>query len=95
MHTNPKVTPRWHARHPQAMNARDAEISFDCYLPGFIAVSEIINGEITHSQIMERHYDVVTEMETKYIFFADEADTARKLVRSGHSCVYNVYFREP
>jgi hypothetical protein len=34
-------------------------------------------------------------METKYMFFADEADTARKLVSSGRSCFYNVYFREP
>jgi hypothetical protein len=95
MQTNPDVTRGWQVRHPQFMKARDAEISFDCYLPGVIAVSEIINGEIIHSQIVERHRDVVREMETKYIFFADEADMARKLVRSGHSCVYNVYFREP
>ncbi len=77
------------------MKPRDAELSFDCYRPNLIEVSEIINGEVIRSRIMQQHPDVVTEMETKYIFFANEADMARKLVRSGRSCVYNVYFREP
>jgi hypothetical protein len=34
-------------------------------------------------------------MEQKYIFFAKQADVARKRVMHGHSCVFNVYFREP
>jgi hypothetical protein len=54
-----------------------------------------ISGENIHSQIMQQHPDVVTEMEGKYIFFADEAEIARKMVGSGHSCVVSVYFREP
>ena len=95
MYTNPDVTRSWQARHPQFMNARDAKISFNCYRPGFIEVNELINGEITHSQMVERHPDVVKEMETKYIFFADEAKLARNLLKSGCSCFYNVYFREP
>jgi hypothetical protein len=37
----------------------------------------------------------VTKMEGKYIFFADEAEMARKMVSHGHSCVVSVYFREP
>lgn len=95
MSQNPQVTRVWQARHPQFMRARDAEISFNCYQPDFIEVNELIHGEITHSQIMERHPDVVREMEMKYIFFADEAEMARKAVGSGRSCAYNVYFREP
>ena len=95
MHSNPQVTRGWQARHPQFMNARDAEISFTCYGRDFIEVNELISGKIIHSQMMKRHRDVVAKMETKYIFFADEADMARKQVRNGHSCVYNVYFREP
>lgn len=93
--TNPEVTRCWEIRHPQYMNSRDAIISFNCCGPDFIQVNELINGKIIHSQIKKRHRDAVTEMETKYIFFADEADTARKMVRSGRSCFYNVYFREP
>jgi hypothetical protein len=37
----------------------------------------------------------VTELEDKYIFFAKQADIARRELRIGHSCVFNVYFREP
>jgi hypothetical protein len=29
------------------------------------------------------------------MFFADEAETAKKLLTSGHSCSFRVYFREP
>jgi hypothetical protein len=95
MHTNPQVSRDWQARHPQFMKARDAQISFNCYQRDFFDVYELINGNIICSQMIERHRDAVTEMETKYMFFADEADVARKLLSSGHSCSYNVYFREP
>ena len=95
MHVNPGVTRGWETRHPQFMNPRDAGISFNCYRTDFIQVNELINGEIILSRTMQRHPDVVTEMETKYIFFADEAASARKLVNKGHSCFFNVYFREP
>ena len=89
------VTRGWEARHSQFMKPRDARISFNCYCPDFIQVNELINGEIVHSQTMQGHLDVVTAMEMKYIFFADEAASARKLVNRGHSCFFNVYFREP
>jgi hypothetical protein len=39
--------------------------------------------------------NVVTEIEERYIFFAKQADLAREQVRLGHSCAFNVYFREP
>jgi hypothetical protein len=95
MHMNSGVTRGWEARHPQFMKTRDAGISFNCFLPDFIQVNELINGEIIQSQTMQRHPDVVTKMETKYMFYADEAASARKLVSRGHSCFFNVYFREP
>jgi hypothetical protein len=37
----------------------------------------------------------VTEIEARYIFFAKQADIAREQVGLGHSCEFNVYFREP
>ena len=82
-------------RHRKSMKPRDALISFQCSAPGFVEVSETINGENIQSQKVQHHPDVVTEMEGKYIFFADEAEMARKMVSRGHSCVVSVYFREP
>jgi hypothetical protein len=37
----------------------------------------------------------VAELEERYIFFAKQADIARRKLRLGHSCVFNVYRREP
>jgi hypothetical protein len=82
-------------RHRKSMKARDAVIIFQCFAPGLVEVSETVNGENIHSQRVQQHPDVVTEMEGKYIFFADEAEVARKMVSRGHSCVVSVYFREP
>jgi hypothetical protein len=31
----------------------------------------------------------------KYMFYAKQADSARKSIMHGHSCWFNVYFREP
>ncbi len=76
------------------MKLRDAVISFQCFPPNFVQVREMIGGESLLHQEVQRHPDVVTEMEERYIFFADEADIARKLVTRGRSCVLSVYFRE-
>ena len=95
MCTNPGVTRGWEARHPQFMKPRDALISFESSLPDLVQVSEVIKGKSIHTQMMQRRPDIVTRMETKYMFFADEAETAKKLVVRGHSCSFNVYFREP
>jgi len=38
---------------------------------------------------------VVTQMEERYLFFANEADAARKMGKRGRSCVVSGYFREP
>jgi hypothetical protein len=77
------------------MKPRDTVVSFQCFPPGLVRVSEMIDGGTVHHQEVQRHPDVVTKMEEKYIFFAKQADLAREQVRLGHSCVFNVYFREP
>ena len=56
---------------------------------------EIVDGETTQRRTTLQELDVVSELEEKYIFFADEAEIARKLLRRGRSCVLSVYFREP
>jgi hypothetical protein len=83
------------SKKPQCdMKPRDAVISFQCFSPNFVQVRETIDGESLLHQEVQQHPDVVTEIEARYIFFANEADIARKLVASGRSCVLNVYFRE-
>ena len=54
----------------------------------------LAGGDI-QSRTTLQEFDVVTELEKKYIFFGDEADIARKLIVRGRSCVLSVYFREP
>jgi hypothetical protein len=55
----------------------------------------MIDGESLHHQEVQQDPDVVTEMEARYMFFAKQADIAREQVGLGHSCEFNVYFREP
>jgi hypothetical protein len=80
-------------QRPEVMKERDAVISFDC-VRGSVKVTEIAGGDI-QSRTMLQEFDVVSELEEKYIFFGDEADIARKLTMRGRSCVLSVYFREP
>ena len=77
------------------MTPRDAVISFQCSSPDFVQVSETIDGESVHHREVQRHPNVVTEIEERYMFFAEQADAARSQVMRGHSCVFNVYFRQP
>jgi hypothetical protein len=74
--------------------SRDATISFEC-VSGSVKVVETVGGNNIQSRITLQELDVVRELEEKYIFFADEAEIARKLIRRGRSCVLSVYFREP
>ena len=77
------------------MTPRDAVVSFQCLSPDLVRVIEIIDGESMHHQPeVQRHPDVVTKLEEKYIFFAEQADMARRKLKLGHSCSFNVYFRE-
>ena len=80
---------------PRDMKTRDAVIRFECLSPDLVQVSETIDGERLLHEEVPRYSDVVTQMEQRYIFFANEADAARKMVRRGRSCVVSVYFREP
>ena len=77
------------------MTSRDAVVSFQCSPPDYVQVSEMIGGESFHHLEVQRHPDVVTEIEKKYIFFATQADIVRDQVRRGRSCIFNVYFRQP
>ena len=77
------------------MKPRDATISFQCSSSGVLQVTEMIDGESLHHQEVQQDPDVVTEMEARYMFFAKQADIAREQVGLGHSCEFNVYFREP
>ena len=77
------------------MKQRDAAISFQCSAPDLVQVIETIDGESIHHQEVQRNPAVVNELEQRYMFFARQADVARNEVMHGHSCVFNVYFREP
>ncbi len=77
------------------MNPRDAVINFQCLSPDCVSVTEMIDGESIQHQQVKRQYDVVTELEGRYMFFANQADVARRKLKLGHSCKFNVYFREP
>jgi hypothetical protein len=76
------------------MTPRDAVITFQCLPPDFVRVIEAIGGESIRHEEVERHPDVMTRLEVRYMFFANQADKARRSLRLGHSCVFNVYFRE-
>jgi hypothetical protein len=77
------------------MKPRDAVISFKCLPPDLLQVVETVDGGyICHEQV-KRHPDIVAEMEKKYMFFAEQADVARRKIKRGQSCMFNVYYREP
>ena len=76
------------------MTPRDAVISFQCRPPNFVHMIELIDGKSIRHQVVERHPDLVTKLEERYMFFANQADKARRSLRLGQSCVFSVYFRE-
>jgi hypothetical protein len=55
----------------------------------------MIDGESIQHHEVQQDPGVVTEIEERYMFFAKQAGAAREQVKLGHSCVFNVYFREP
>jgi hypothetical protein len=78
------------------MTPRDAVVSFQCFPPNLVQVSEkTCEGGIVRHEPVQRHSATVGEMEEKRIFFATQTDVARKRVMNGQSCAFNVYFREP
>jgi hypothetical protein len=76
------------------MNPRDAVISFQCLSPKIVRVIETVVGASTRYREVQRKPKVVTEPEERYIFFAKQADIARRKLRLGQSCVFDVYLRE-
>lgn len=74
---------------------RDAVIKFQCDSPNAVNIGVLTEGIYVDHGTFERHGDVVTLMEEKYMFFADQADIARQRIARGVSCDFNVYFREP
>jgi hypothetical protein len=77
------------------MNPRDAVITFQFLSPDAVRVIEMIAGESIRHRDIQWCPDVVAELEERYIFFAKQADAARRKLRLGQSAVFNVYFREP
>ena len=76
------------------MTPRDAVITFQCLPLDLVRVIEVIDGESICHREVERHPDVMTKLEERYMFFAKQADRARRSLRLGQSCVFSVYFRE-
>jgi hypothetical protein len=76
------------------ITVRDAVIMIECF-PNSLKIIELVHGEKLRTRTTPQEPDVVSELEEKYIFFADEADIARKLIRRGRSFALSVYFREP
>ena len=74
---------------------RDAVIHFQCAHPNAVNIDVVTEGVHVDHGTFERHGDVVTLMEQKYMFFGDHADAARLQVVRGVSCHFSVYFREP
>jgi hypothetical protein len=77
------------------MSSRDAVVTLQCVAPDLVRVTETVDGESVHYREIERGPGVVAELEERYMFFADQAEVARRKIRLGQSCVFNVYFREP
>jgi len=76
------------------MSPRDAVIRFQCSSTDLVLVTELVSGERIRHQEVPRDFDIVTEVEERYIFFAKQAELARRNLRLGHTCAFNVYFRE-
>ena len=77
------------------MNPRDAVITFLSLSPEVVRVIEMIGGKSIRHREVQWCPDVVAELEERYIFFAKQADVAKRRLRLGESAVFNVYFREP
>jgi hypothetical protein len=50
------------------MKPRDAVLTFQCFSPDLVQVIEMIDDKKTHRREVQRHPDVVTQMEKKYVF---------------------------
>jgi hypothetical protein len=73
----------------------DAEIRFHFGSRDVVEVNEVRNDGARLTQKVPRSSDIVTELEKRYMFFANEADHARKMIAAGRPCVFYVSLREP
>jgi hypothetical protein len=72
----------------------DATIRFQFCGPQSVEILEILGGHIRERSTVAAA-DAVSEVENKYIFYGEEAELARDLIRMGKPCSFNVYKREP
>jgi hypothetical protein len=72
----------------------DAVLQFQFCGPESVEIIEILDGRIQERRRV-RPGDAVSEAERKYMFYDDEADLARDMIRMRKSCSFNVYKREP
>jgi len=81
---------------PRHKKPLDATLRFQQCSPTSIRVSEtlVANG-ITQRHDFHMGPELMAELEKRYIFYADEADVARKLLARGETCTFEVYLREP
>jgi hypothetical protein len=73
----------------------DAEIRFHFGSWNAVEVNEVRSDGGRLTRKFPRGSDVVAELEKRYMFFANEADHARKMIAAGRSCVFYVSLREP
>jgi hypothetical protein len=73
----------------------DAEIRFHFGSWDDVEVNEVRDDGSRLTRKLPRSSDIVTELEKRYMFFANEAKHARKMIAAGHSCVFYVSLREP
>jgi hypothetical protein len=72
----------------------DATIRFQFCGPESVEILEVHGGRIRERRTVAAA-DAVSETEKRYIFYDDEAELARDLIRMGQPCSFNVYKREP
>jgi hypothetical protein len=73
----------------------DAEIRFHFGTWGVVEVNEVRVDGTKRTRNVPRTSDIVTELEESYMFFANEANHARKKIASGFPCAFYVSLREP
>ena len=73
----------------------DAEIRFHFGTWDVVEVNEVRVDGTKRARSVPRSSDIVTELEESYMFFANEANHARKMITAGFPCAFYVSLREP
>jgi hypothetical protein len=80
---------------PRARKVLDAILYFQPVSPDSIQVIEMMADGTRSQHEFPRESDTIAELQKRYIFLSDQARLARKLVRAGLPCSFDVYRREP